>query len=450
MTALILAALVLVFGPALANPLLVGDELVLIGRAQALRAEGWAALLGWPHSPNRPLGTVWFAMLSDWFGLRPVPYHMIAFLLHAGVTLAVYRGGLGLGLRRGAAAGCALAFAVSATRAENVVWLGSSHGLMSAALLVLAGWLYTRPADRGLRLPLWAAPVLAGVTMWLYQWLPAAVVAAFAYDRWAGRSVRRMWPAYVLFVLGPAVWFAQVWWGLPAAARPGGLMAPPDVSSAAGWAAAVARNILAMLSFQIVPDVFGASGRTLRPVAVVASLWFIWRAWRQDAVGRVLVVLLGVAMATFLLRTLIEPRYLYVAAIPFWWLIGKSASGIQLRPRAGVVLVAAFLAVHAGAIWVSIKQNRLAGREVRRILSTLIRQFPAWPPHSEIVVAGLPVLVDRVGVPVPLFPHTLTEVLWVTYGDFTLRGWHAGREVVPPPVPGRPRRSLTFDGAVFR
>ncbi len=230
--AVVFALAVLAFAPTLENDFVYDDVLHVtqnplitsLGKIPTLLTTGYFAGYSLTLDPTnrprggvlyRPLVTISFALNYAMGGLRPIGYHVVNILLHAGVSLAVYALGCRLLLTRGGATVAAALFAVHPLHTEAVAGIVGRADLLMALGVLLALHGYLRGGRAG-RLGSLAAFALGLLSKEQAVMLPPLLVLADLHARMqSSRSPR--WAALVrgsLIRLSPYVGILGVYLSL--------------------------------------------------------------------------------------------------------------------------------------------------------------------------------------------------------------------------------------------
>lgn len=172
-----------------------------------------SALLGRPGGHLRPLQILVFGVIQHWFGLNPLPYHLVSLSLHVAVCVLVFQLADRLfGSAAWALLGATL-FGVMASHALAVSWIATMHDVMTTLFglgAVLAWLAYLRRGERRHYVLTWALFILAlaakelGVAV--APLLPAAeLLLPCGTDR---RPLARWLVRYAPFVLAVLVYVA--------------------------------------------------------------------------------------------------------------------------------------------------------------------------------------------------------------------------------------------------
>lgn len=433
-----LAALVLVaFLPSLNLPLLVVNELTIIGNALHAGRDGWWGWFQWSSAYYRPLIFPLYLAPGLAGGLRGWPFHALLIAMHLAATLWVYALGRRLaGGPLGAAVGAAW-FAVTWLKYENVVWGGGLESVAGSGLAMLALTLHrsVRPAVRWLALPVLCAMLL------LYQVALLLPAILWWMDRRLDADRAGRWRLYALAGLASAGWVA-------AARFMGGTAAfsqtLPQVGSVSPlvWLEQAIRNVASLFGYLYAPwDSLSGAGPVLKYVLGFLTLGALARLarrgspWERVAGGGALLV-----AAPILMRTLVEPRYGYlISAAVCPLLAGRAVAFARARlprwgRRAAAVAFAGAVLLSVQYQWRKAREHRLAGERVWAVIGAMRRDIPSWPKEG-LVVEGLPLWEDRSRLPVPLFGNDLAPTVRVLYRDLDARAWHAWESGVPEGVP---------------
>jgi hypothetical protein len=224
------------------------------------------------------------AMLAV-FGPHPLPWHVMAFALHAAIAVAVGAWSRRFGATGAAAAMAAGIFAASPIAFTVMYWIACIQELASGAFLLLAAWFMVRTDKaRWTAVPLFAAAVLCkeavltaplalAVLFGRRTWRLASVMSAVGAALFLGSGLHtRMWAGdralpyatdwganLLVHLATQVVWSAAFW-----RPYPDRIPAPDAQSLLPALAVAVVIAVLAII----------ARGGALR-AAGLASLWYV-------------------------------------------------------------------------------------------------------------------------------------------------------------------------------
>jgi len=171
--AIVLAAGALVHWPSL-RTFFAQDDVTFLARAMGLAATPWSL----PRLLST--GLTWRAAYAL-FGLNPLPYHILNFVLHLTSAALIAAIGRRLGLRRGGSLVAALLFAATPIAFTPTHWASCIQEVLATVLALTAFWLWLAGRERGSTLLLWAG-ALAGVAAAMSKestvLLPLVLVAA--------------------------------------------------------------------------------------------------------------------------------------------------------------------------------------------------------------------------------------------------------------------------------
>jgi hypothetical protein len=332
--AIALAASLLPFHRAVGRPFALDDYTFLLQAAGIDPA---------PFTLRRWLSTrAYYEMMLGLFGPRPVPWHLIAFLLHASLASGVWAMARRLGVSRTAAwTACGL-FAASPVAVTAVYWIACIQEIGAGLWLVAAAWMVGSPGRwRWTAVPLFVLAMLCKESV-----LAAPVALLFIY----GRRITR--PAAAMLLAGAAVFVAS------------GLQARMFASDAAlPYATAYDSTLAVHLATQFVwlvagwrayPDRVAAPDPHLVPLALalLAVAFIAVRAWGRGARRPALAAAVWFVALLLPVLPLRQHAYAYYSYLPQMGLLILIAAGAdqlcrrwrpqatELRLVAGVTLVA--------------------------------------------------------------------------------------------------------------
>jgi hypothetical protein len=183
-----LAAAAIVHGSAVAG-FFAADDLDFLARARGLDPTPW----GWA----RPLpGQLRWQLFTSWFGMRPFPHLLLAWLLHAGSALLVARIALLAGLGRWSAITAGVLVAASSIAYTSTHWASGLGEVMAAAFALGALALHLECRHRQRPALAWLAGASAVGAVLSKESAVLLPLAVFAFDRMvpvrsAGRGALR-------------------------------------------------------------------------------------------------------------------------------------------------------------------------------------------------------------------------------------------------------------------
>lgn len=299
--------------------------------SDSYRAAGFE---GAPPVVYRPVGVALLASLQGLFGASsPMPYRVLAVLLHAGnaVLLALWLRGLGLSERRALVAGAL--WSLMPIHAEAVYWASALFDVSASAALLGALVLATR-ASSAMRVgavALWFVAVLLKETA-LFGAAPVLLTMAFCTKPEDEGGEPETLPALgVPAMLGSLALAA--WW---AARKMAGVQPPSDVPL--DWSALAASLGESVLRSIGLGEQLRAAGPPLHGLGLVSGLvliiaaWYAWKASRQYP--RVVLSVLSLSLIA-------------VAQVLF----GQSETGFLVDPDRYFYLSSAIIPVCAVCVW---------------------------------------------------------------------------------------------------
>jgi len=139
--AIVLAAGALVHWPSL-RTFFAQDDVTFLARAMGLAATPWSL----PRLLST--GLTWRAAYAL-FGLNPLPYHILNFVLHLTSAALIAAIGRRLGLRRGGSLVAALLFAATPIAFTPTHWASCIQEVLATVLALTAFWLWLAGRERG-------------------------------------------------------------------------------------------------------------------------------------------------------------------------------------------------------------------------------------------------------------------------------------------------------------
>lgn len=319
---------------------LMGDDLVLIAENQATWASAWTTdsfeALGIEDAPPvlyRPLGILLLSALESWLGATsPIPYRVLAVLLHGlnTVLLALWLRGLGLGLQRAIVA--AALWSVMPIHAEAMYWASSLLDVVAATSMLAALVCATRSslvAWLG-AVALWVLALLVKETL-LFGSIALLFTMAYAHAEPAPNHDRERPSLGVPAVVGGFALAA--WWTARSLA---GVQIPDRVPL--HWSALGASFGEAIVRSVGLGQPLRAAGAPMHGMTLVAALALIitaiyaWQAFRHPA--RVMLPVLS-------LSTVAAAQVLF----------GQSEVGFIVDPDRFFYLAVSFIPVTAVCAW---------------------------------------------------------------------------------------------------
>lgn len=304
--ALVVAAVLLVFGPSVGYEFVGHDDPVyvvdnpMVNRGLTLEGLAWAFSTG--HEANwGPLTWVSYMVDVELFGLDPGALHAVNVLLHALAALALYGVARSTMRARGRADEAAsvvaivvaLVFAVHPLRAESVCWIAQRKDVLCGLFSFAATWAYFRwarsPTPRGYLL-------VGGLLLAALLSKPMAVTLPFAWlvaDYWplerrrpAARLIREKVPYFVLGIGAAALTYAVQ--------SAGGAVRTLDEIALAGRLANVPVSVVRYLAKTVWPvDLFFPYPH---PYAAGGRPWEVWQ------IAASIALLVGITVAVFVAR----------------------------------------------------------------------------------------------------------------------------------------------------
>lgn len=402
-----------------AGPLVV-EDLTLVGSGMWFLHEGWWTVFTQRDSIYFPLGILWQGAMGWLWGGNPAPARCLTTLLHVANALMVW-GFARRWLGERAAIWGAVLFAVTSAKYENILHAWGLHYVAAASWLGLSVFFMTR--ERA-----WpSVPAYLLSALLFTPWFPLLPLLAAQLDRAAGRPWRP-W-LYLGLAAIPAAQAARLFflWG----SDPWPMLVTPPWADPGEWLGRVARSVVSFFAYGLFPfDRLGRPGAVLKAaLGGCVALWLIWRGLGRDAGKRVFASAAWLSVGGFWLRELIEARYLYVVTAFLWPLLAAEALEFSAR-RTPAVRVG----VACGAVLLIAGHLILLGRwggwirdaaEIERpILADLAEAARPAPPGTSLVAEGLPLWQDKVRLPIPLFTHYLSPIVWALTGRMDLRAFY--------------------------
>ena len=347
---------------------LMGDDLVLIVDNEATWASAWtqdsyraAGVEDAPPVVYRPVGVALLATLEGWLGTTsPIPYRVLAVVLHAlnTVLLALWLTGLGLSVVRSLIA--AALWSVMPIHAEPLYWAAGLLDVMASSALLAALVLATRHSlsARLGAVGAWALALLLKETV-LFGSIALLFTMAYspAEPEEAGEHAARP-PLGVIAVVGTLALAA--WWTARSLA---GVEAPESVPL--HWTALAASFGEAIVRSVGLGEIFRAGGAPLHGMTLVAGIalaataWYAWQASRHPA--RVMLPVLSLSTIA-------------VAQVLF----GQSEVGFLVDPDRYFYLAVSFIPVTAVCAWNPPAENSARATVAAAVIVSALIAVWSW------------------------------------------------------------------------
>jgi hypothetical protein len=266
----------------------------------------------------------WYELMFSLFGPRPLPWHVAAFLLHAGNALWVYTLGRRLGATPPAAWIGAGLFAASPIDFTVLYWIACVQELLACFFVLAAVWVALRD-DRHR----WAAVPLFGLAMLAKESVLAAPLVLFVLRG------RRVWPLAGAMLLVGAALFAGA--GLHQRLLDSGPESPYATAYGTNLAVHLATLLVWFLApWRAYPDRLAAPDPALvvpaaAAVMVVSMVLLVWRQTGMRPVLRASVWFVALLLPVLPLRQHSYAYYDYVPQIGFLLLLGAAVEGAARR-----------------------------------------------------------------------------------------------------------------------
>ncbi len=345
---------------------------------------------------------------AEWqaWGMKPLGYHVVNVLLHAGAALLLWRV-----LRRlrvpGAWLGATL-FAVHPVATLSAAWITEGKNTLSLVLYLLALRAFLDFDERGgkgryvLSLLIFTLALLAKGSVVVLPFV-LLLCAWWRRDRISGKDITRSLP---YFALALAMGLVTTWFQWHNAIRGGDVRLPGEgpasIAAASGWIAwfYLFKDLLPASLAAIYPrwHVDGSSLLAWLPlllmVAGLAWLWTRRRTWGRAPLFAAayfligLLPVLGFLKMSFMPLSLVSDHFQYVAMIGITALAGgilaRAVAARGWTGRLGIAGATACVAVLACLAW---NRATLCGDEVRFWRDNLDKNPSCWLPWNNLACA---------------------------------------------------------------
>lgn len=405
----------LAFSNSLWNGFAMDDIVIILDNPAIRHLSNPRAIFGagyWPENSNllyRPLVIFSYALNYAMGGLRPLPYHLVNVLLHAGNSALIYCLLVALFRVRGLAFAAAAAFALHPIHTEAVANIVGRAELLANVFLLLSWWWYLKLDEAPERAERrWLAASVAAFTLALFCKEHAVVLVGLltltdllrASEKGLsiGRTIwEKCWTAYVWYLPPLAMYLVVrflVLGGL-LGSRPS-FLANPLVEADSWTRFLTAIKVLGRYLWLLLAPVRLSSdyfynqvplSRSPADPAVLAALLAllgllalaVW-SWRRRPVITAGVAIPAMAISPvsnlpFLIGTMMAERVLYLPSVGFCLLLAAGVTALAARPRWGLLAVGAFGLLLLGYGARTVVRNR-DWRSNATIFSAAVRTSP--------------------------------------------------------------------------
>ncbi len=317
----------------------------------------------------RPVYMTWMLLNARLFGMVLPWWHLTSLLLHAAVTLLVYRAGARIVGDKWLAAFGASLFAVHPIHVESVAYVTASTDILVAFFLLAGILFYFRFREEGghvadllISVVSAAAAVMSKESAGMFPWM----LVAYEALKQRPDDQPQTWKQYVwtlpYFAVGAAYAVLRTaLFGFNAGPGPGGSRASALVDIPLAMLVYVKNLFLPVQLSFFYPAEWSTQWTIAKAVAVLfvaAALMLIWVCHKRRPEVRLLlawVIILcippALALTTFVRDEWVHDRHMYAATVPLCLLLSVLLAKLVRRPRVLAVTGAVMVAVLAVDSW---------------------------------------------------------------------------------------------------
>ncbi|NTW33921.1 MAG: tetratricopeptide repeat protein [Bacteroidetes bacterium] len=337
-----------------------------------------------------PFTTLTYLFEYSWFGLNPLPYHLLNVLLHLLNTLLVFKFTEKLSSKKTTALVVSLLFALHPMHVESVAWISERKDVLYAFFYLLSLFAYLRYLESGYKAKQYMAALMFFVASLLSK--SAAVtlpVIIFAIDIYKGRKINTKLvlekiPFFLLsLIFGIVTLLSQATMG----AIYNSMQSYGFINKIFLFTSAVSFYIIKMIApFNLsAMHYFPNLNNGALPWQYYASLpfllivtWLLLRitSFRKEIIFGTIFFLIAISVMLQIVSVgsaLVSERYTYISYIGFFYIAGQWISGTGKKQRKIVIgLFSLYMIIFSVQTW-----NRIDVWKDGNVLFTdVIKKYP--------------------------------------------------------------------------